>query len=121
MRVGLRYLKQMSERALKAIEAERRYAPFASFEDFYLRTRVEYPVAENLIRAGAFDSLEPDRTELLWRLPCCTTGGKLWPVRGPGGGDSCGPSSPRRSGPVSSAPGLSRTRSAPSSSSWGSP
>ena len=69
LRVGLRYLKQMSGRALKAIEAERRYAPFASFEDFYLRTRVEYPVAENLIRAGAFDSLEPDRTELLWRLP----------------------------------------------------
>jgi len=69
LRVGLRYLKQMSERALKAIEAERRYAPFASFEDFYLRTRVEYPVAENLIRVGAFDSLEPDRTELLWRLP----------------------------------------------------
>jgi DNA polymerase III alpha subunit len=26
-------------------------------------------VAENLIRVGAFDSLEPDRTELLWRLP----------------------------------------------------
>jgi error-prone DNA polymerase len=26
-------------------------------------------VAENLIRVGAFDGLEPDRTELLWRLP----------------------------------------------------
>ncbi len=69
LRVGLRYLRQMSGRALKAIEEERRFAPFASFEDFYLRTRVERPVAENLIRVGAFDSLEPDRTELLWRLP----------------------------------------------------
>lgn len=69
LRVGLRYLKQMSERALKRIEQERRHAPFASFEDFYLRTQVEYPVAENLIRVGAFDALEPDRTELLWRLP----------------------------------------------------
>jgi len=59
----------MSERALKKIEEERRVAPFTSFEDFYLRSRVEYPVAENLIRVGAFDSLEPDRTELLWRLP----------------------------------------------------
>src|SRR5680860_778543 len=59
----------MSERALKAIETERRQAPFESFEDFYLRTRVEYPVAENLIRLGVFDSLEPNRTELLWRLP----------------------------------------------------
>lgn len=69
LRVGLRYLKQMSERALRAIEEERRHGPFASFEDFYLRTRVEYPVAENLIRVGAFDALEPNRTDLLWRLP----------------------------------------------------
>jgi len=69
IRIGLKYLRQMSERALKAIEAERRHTPFQSFEDFYLRTRVEYPVAENLIRVGAFDGLEPDRTELLWRLP----------------------------------------------------
>ncbi|MBC7293620.1 MAG: hypothetical protein H5T84_05910, partial [Thermoleophilia bacterium] len=69
LRVGLSYLKQMSERALHRIEEERRHGPFSSFEDFYLRTGVEYPVAENLIRVGAFDSLEPDRTELLWRLP----------------------------------------------------
>ncbi len=69
LRVGLRYLKQMSERALQQIEQERRHGPFQSFEDFYLRTRVAVPVAENLIRVGAFDSLEADRTELLWRLP----------------------------------------------------
>ncbi|MBN1458246.1 MAG: hypothetical protein JXA57_01835, partial [Armatimonadetes bacterium] len=56
-------------RSLDRIEAERRHGPFTSFEDFYLRTRIDYPVAENLIRVGAFDSLEPDRTELLWRLP----------------------------------------------------
>jgi len=67
--VGFSFLKQMSERALARIEEERRHGPFTSFEDFYLRTRVEQPVAENLIRVGAFDSLEPDRTELLWRLP----------------------------------------------------
>lgn len=69
IRVGFSQLKQMTERALSAIERERAIAPFTSFEDFYLRTRVEYPVAENLIRVGAFDSLEPDRTELLWQLP----------------------------------------------------
>ncbi len=69
LRVGFSYLKQMSERALARIEEERQHGPFSSFEDFYLRTRVEQPVAENLIRVGAFDSLEPDRTELLWRLP----------------------------------------------------
>ncbi len=69
LRVGFSYLKQMGERSLDRIEAERRHGPFESFEDFYLRTRIDYPVAENLIRVGAFDSLEPDRTELLWRLP----------------------------------------------------
>lgn len=69
LRVGFSYLKQMGERSLDRIEAERRHGPFHSFEDFYLRTRIDQPVAENLIRVGAFDSLEPDRTELLWRLP----------------------------------------------------
>jgi DNA polymerase III alpha subunit len=69
LRVGLSYLKQMGDRSLERIEEERRHGPFSSFEDFYLRTRIDYPVAENLIRVGAFDSLEPDRTELLWRLP----------------------------------------------------
>ena len=69
LRVGFSFLKRMGERSLERIEAERRHGPFLSFEDFYLRTRIDYPVAENLIRVGAFDSLEPDRTELLWRLP----------------------------------------------------
>jgi len=69
LRVGFSYLKQMGERSLTRIEEERRHGPFTSFEDFYMRSCVEYPVAENLIRVGAFDSLEPDRTELLWRLP----------------------------------------------------
>ena len=69
LRVGFSYLKQMGDRSLCRIEEERRHGPFTSFDDFYLRTRIDYPVAENLIRVGAFDSLEPDRTELLWRLP----------------------------------------------------
>jgi error-prone DNA polymerase len=69
LRVGFKYLKQMGDRSLDRIEEERRHGSFTSFEDFYLRTRIDCPVAENLIRVGAFDSLEPDRTELLWRLP----------------------------------------------------
>jgi DNA polymerase III alpha subunit len=69
LRAGFSYLKQMGDRSLGRIEEERRHGPFSSFEDFYLRTRIDYPVAENLIRVGAFDSLETDRTELLWRLP----------------------------------------------------
>ncbi len=69
LRVGFKCLKQMGYRSLDRIEQERRHGPFTSFEDFYLRTRLDCTVAENLIRVGAFDSLEPDRTELLWRLP----------------------------------------------------
>ncbi len=69
LRVGFSYLKQMGDRSLDRIAEERRHGPFESLEDFYLRTRIDYPVAENLIRVGAFDSLEPERTELLWRLP----------------------------------------------------
>ncbi len=36
-----RYLKQMGERSLDRIEEERRHGPFESFEDFYLRTRID--------------------------------------------------------------------------------
>src|SRR5664279_1171321 len=41
LRVGAGSLRHMSERALKRIEEERHHSAFESFEDFYLRTRVE--------------------------------------------------------------------------------
>ena len=58
VRVGFSQLKQMSGSA----QEDRRGAEvaFTSFEDFYLHPG-GYPVAENLIRIGAFDSVG-DRT-----------------------------------------------------------
>ena len=101
----------MGDRSLDRIEAERRHGPFTSFEDFYLRTRVDYPVAENLIRVGAFDSLEPDRTELLGDFPCCTIAWKRWPGLRDRGAANCGHSFPRPAAPASNATGATRTRS----------
>jgi hypothetical protein len=41
LRVGFSYLKQMGDRSLDRLEEERRHGPFTSFEDFYLRTRID--------------------------------------------------------------------------------
>jgi DNA polymerase III alpha subunit len=42
LRVGFKYLKQMGDRSLDRIEEERHHGPFTSFEDFYLRTRIDF-------------------------------------------------------------------------------
>jgi error-prone DNA polymerase len=57
LRVGLRYCKGLSERAISSIVAERRKKPFVSVADLYGRTAVEKDALENLIRGGFLDSL----------------------------------------------------------------
>ncbi len=42
--------------------------PYASFDDFLSRVRLQEIEAENLIKAGSFDAIEEDRSRLLWRL-----------------------------------------------------
>jgi len=71
IRVSLRQVKGMQERTLRAILEEReRAGPFTSLADFCRRLgpRVPRDVAETLILCGAFDSLDPNRRSLLWRL-----------------------------------------------------
>ena len=75
IRLSLKQLKGMSAASLEAIlqaRDEPGAGPFRSLEDFCPRVgrfgRLERDVVENLIRAGAFDSLEPNRKALLWRL-----------------------------------------------------
>jgi error-prone DNA polymerase len=58
LRVGLRYCKGLSERAISSIVAERRKKPFSSVADLYGRTAVEKDALENLIGGGLLDSLE---------------------------------------------------------------
>jgi error-prone DNA polymerase len=88
IRLGLRYLHGLGEAWQARIVERRGERPFADLADFCQRTRLPRPVVENLIRAGAMDSLpglsgpgaeslcpqggsaDPDRNrrDLLWAL-----------------------------------------------------
>jgi len=68
VRLGLMYVKEMGEKAMSQIVAEREKAPYYSLEDFYVRTRLERKPVENLILAGAFDSFGCQKRQLLWQL-----------------------------------------------------
>jgi error-prone DNA polymerase len=57
LRVGLRYCKGLSEKAISSIVAERRKRPFVSVADLYGRTAVEKDSLGNLIRGGFLDPL----------------------------------------------------------------
>ncbi len=57
LRVGLRYCKGLSERAISSIVSERRERPFVSVADLYGRTTVERDSLENLVRGGFLDGL----------------------------------------------------------------
>ncbi|QIN81524.1 DNA polymerase III subunit alpha [Rubrobacter tropicus] len=67
LRVGLRYCKGLSEKAISSILSGRRERPFASVTDLYGRTAVEKDSLENLIKGGFLDDLpgEPGRSRLL--------------------------------------------------------
>jgi error-prone DNA polymerase len=68
VRLGFMYVKEMGEKAMDRVVAERERAPYLSPEDFYLRTRLERQLVENLILAGAFDSFGCPKRQLLWQL-----------------------------------------------------
>jgi error-prone DNA polymerase len=68
IRVGLKYCKGLSERAISSIASERSRRPFSSVGDLYQRTRVERDSLENLTKGGFLDALggrRGDRTRLL--------------------------------------------------------
>ncbi|MDI6871387.1 MAG: DNA polymerase III subunit alpha [Bacillota bacterium] len=68
IRVGLKGVKDLGEAAVQALLAARRERPFASWPDFRRRVPLNRGQHENLIAAGAFDSLYPNRRQLLWTL-----------------------------------------------------
>jgi error-prone DNA polymerase len=68
IRVSLKQLKGMSEKALESILSARAEHEFTSLRDFVLRTDVSQPILKNLVKVGAFDSLG-DRNDLLSQLP----------------------------------------------------
>jgi error-prone DNA polymerase len=67
LRVGLKYSKGLSRKALSSILSEREKRPFASALDLYQRTAVERDALANLIRAGFLDppALDAGRNGLL--------------------------------------------------------
>jgi error-prone DNA polymerase len=69
IRVPLTRVREMSRSALAAILKARSEGPFLSLADFYRRTRVERNILKNLVLCGAFDTLHPNRRELLAWLP----------------------------------------------------
>ena len=73
---GLAAIKNVGLSAISDILKARKEGPFTSLEDFMARvsTRVNKKVVESLVKAGAFDKLNPDRKALLAR--CEKMGGR---------------------------------------------
>jgi DNA polymerase III alpha subunit len=68
IRLGLRQVKGIDERARETLERERQRGPYASVRDFVARTGLGEQVVERLISIGAFDWTDMPRRELLWQL-----------------------------------------------------
>ncbi len=68
IRLGLRQVKGIDERARETLERERAIGPYASVRDFVARTGLGEQVVERLIGIGAFDWTDAPRRELLWQL-----------------------------------------------------
>ncbi len=72
IRFGLSAIKGVGAAAIEAIREAKGDAPFASPEDFLSRVdlrKVNKRAVECLVKAGALDSLDPDRGRLFTRLP----------------------------------------------------
>jgi error-prone DNA polymerase len=67
IRLGLKYVHGLGEVWQGRVVERRGDRPFADLAGFCRRTRLPRPVVENLIRAGALDSLGK-RRDLLWEL-----------------------------------------------------
>ncbi len=69
VRIGLRYVKGLSETTTREVEGERvRNGPFRSLFDFLERTRLKREAVENLTACGTLDGFGLERRELLWQL-----------------------------------------------------
>ena len=66
VRVGLRYVRGLSERLLDRIDEARIEAPFTDLEDFTRRTGAPVDALENLATAGAFTGFGITRRAGLW-------------------------------------------------------
>jgi error-prone DNA polymerase len=68
IRLGLALVKGIGEEHAGRLDAELARGPYATLADVVNRTELPEETVERLIRAGALDSLERPRRELLWQL-----------------------------------------------------
>jgi error-prone DNA polymerase len=76
MRLGFNYVHGVGDKALEVLEEAQLKGPVASLEDFCRRIRLTTQSrngltkaqVQNLVLAGAFDVLEPNRREAVWRF-----------------------------------------------------
>ena len=68
IRLGLRQVKGIDERAKETLDRERARGPYTSVRDFVARTHLGEQVVERLISIGAFDWTDAPRRELIWQL-----------------------------------------------------
>lgn len=68
LRLGLRQVKGIDEKAREVLERERAIGPYGGVRDFVARTGLGEQVVERLIAIGAFDWTDASRRELLWQL-----------------------------------------------------
>jgi error-prone DNA polymerase len=68
LRIGLTYVKGIGDETAQRIVEAREAGVFRSLQDFCQRTQLPRRKVENLIQAGAFDTWEVKRRQLLWQL-----------------------------------------------------
>ncbi|MEX1156972.1 MAG: PHP domain-containing protein [Chloroflexota bacterium] len=68
LRLGMRQVKGIDEKARETLERERAIGPYAGVRDFVSRVGMGEQVMERLIAIGAFDWTDAPRRELLWQL-----------------------------------------------------
>ncbi len=66
VRAGLEEVRGLTTGSVEAILEGRSHGPYASVEDLCARVEITKGEVENLVRAGAFDSLGRTRPQLLW-------------------------------------------------------
>ncbi len=83
IRMGLRYIKGISENDWERIEAARAESPFTSIRDFVTRTKVNKRILHRFAEAGAFDGFDVSRREALWEIQGFSAGTLPLPFESP--------------------------------------
>lgn len=68
IRISLRQIKGVRDNALDSIIRAREEGVFVSLDDFRRRTTIDIDALVNMVSCGVFDSLHPNRKQLLWAL-----------------------------------------------------